>query len=412
MRFSWQEPRISNKAAAIEPSATLALSAKAKEMEAAGHDVIDLSVGQPDFNTPPHIIEAACRALRDGATGYTPTPGTPQLRDAVAAEMRAVHGLDLSAQNVVVSPGAKYSLALAVAALINPGDKVVLAAPWWVSYPKMVQLAQGRSVCVPTTLQQGFRLTPDRLEPYLDEDCRLLILNSPSNPTGVGYSEADLQALAELLLRFPNLWVLCDDIYRKLVYDDFKAHSLARVAPKLARRCVFVDGVSKAYAMTGWRIGYLAGPRPLVGAVSRMQGHTTSNPAAVSQAAALAALTGPQQCVEEMRTAFAVRRRRMLERLRQIDGVCFVVPDGAFYVFVNVEQILGKRHPERDEIIDSDEKLGTYLLEQAHVAAVPGTAFGAPGHLRLSYAAAKSRILEALERFDQCMRALRPTKHP
>jgi aspartate aminotransferase len=244
------------------------------------------------------------------------------------------------------------------------------------------------------------------LAPYLDESCRLLILNSPSNPSGVGYTKEDLAPLAELLREYPELWVLSDDIYQKLVYDGFEPGCLAAVDEEVAQRCVFVDGVSKAYAMTGWRIGYMAGPKSLVGAVGRMQSHTTSNPAAVSQAAALEALTGPQECVSKMRAAFARRRGRMLERMESIEGLCWVVPDGAFYVFANVEQVLGKKHPESQQVIDTDQKLGDYLLESAGVAAVPGTAFGAPAHLRMSYAASESRILQALDRTEQALSAL------
>jgi aspartate aminotransferase len=376
-------------------------------LAATGRDIIDLSVGQPDFNTPEHIIEAACQAVRDGATGYTPTPGTPELREAVAREMGRQRSIDIEMSNVLVSPGAKYSLAMVILALVDPRQKILIPSPYWVSYPKMAQLAGAEVVVVPTAIEQGYKLTPDILEPYLDERCRLLILNSPSNPSGVGYTNEDLKPIAELLKSYPDLWVLSDDIYQKLVYDGFEPGCLAAVDEEVARRCVYVDGVSKAYAMTGWRIGYMAGPESLVSAIGRMQSHTTSNPAAVSQAAALEALTGPQDCVGKMCRAFARRRAKLLERMEGIDGLCWVVPDGAFYVFANVSQVLGKRHPETGEPIDTDQKLGDYLLEGAGVAAVPGVAFGAPGHLRMSYAASETRILEAMDRIEQALGALR-----
>jgi len=400
--MEWKKPRLSKLASQIPPSATLALSARAKAMKARGIDVIDLSVGQPDFNTPEAIVEAAFEAVRGGATGYTPTPGTPELRAAVAEMVGRDYRLEVSSDNVIVSPGAKYSLAVAMNALVGPGDEVLVPAPYWVSYPNMVTMAGAEGVLVKTTLEQGFRLDPASLEERLNERTKLLVLNSPSNPTGVGYDEDSLKAIGEVLARFPAVWVLCDDIYRKLVYGKFRHVSLARACPDLAHRCVFVDGVSKAYAMTGWRIGFTVGPKELIGAMTRLQGHETSCPAAVSQAAALAAITGDDLCVKEMLEAFTKRRDRLLARLSEVEGVITVPPDGAFYVFSNIEAYLEKKTPAGDFLAD-DIALGNYLLEEAHVAAVPGTAFGSPGHLRMSYATSEERLMEAMDRVSRAL---------
>lgn len=397
--IKWGSPTLSLIAQKITPSATLALSARAKEMAAQGHDVIDLTVGQPDFNTPAPIVEAAFRRVREGATGYTPTPGTTELREAVARVFGEDYGLKVSLENVIVSPGAKYSLTMAMQALLGPGDKVIIPAPYWVSYPKMAAMAGADSVILETTVEDNFRLTPELLEDALDDNVKMLVLNNPSNPTGVGYNRQDLEKIASVLSEYPRVWVLCDDIYRKLVYGSFKHLSFAEVEPDISSRCVFIDGVSKAYAMTGWRIGFTVGPKELVGAMTRLQGHSTSCAAAVSQAAALEAITGDQSCVQNMLSAFSRRREKMLHRFSTIDNIVVVPPDGAFYVFANVERIIGVKRPD-GEVIGDDVDLGDYLLEDALVAGVPGSAFGSPGHIRFSYAASESRIMEALDRIQ------------
>ncbi len=404
-KIEWEELALSETAKMITPSATLALSARAKEMKTRGLDVIDLSVGQPDFNTPPHIVEAAFRAARKGATGYTPTPGTGELRAAVAETMGREYGLELEVDNVIVSPGAKYSLAAAVQALVGPGDKVLIPAPYWVSYPKMAALAGAEPVIVETTIENRFCLTAETLEKVLDDRVRVLILNSPSNPTGAGYSREAMEDIARVLTSYPNVWIICDDIYRKLVYGDFKHVSFADIEPDISNRCVFIDGVSKAYAMTGWRIGYTVGPKDLVSAMTRIQGHTTSCAASVSQAAALEAITGDQGCIQEMLSAFSARREKMLSRLSSFQNIAVIPPDGAFYVFMNVESFIGVEMPGKGKVSD-DWALGDYLLNDALVAAVPGSAFGSPGYLRLSYAASESRIMEALDRMQNALNKL------
>jgi aspartate aminotransferase len=403
MTFSWKTPPLSPLARSIPASATLAISARAKALKAEGHDVVDLGVGEPDFDTPEHIVEAACKAVREGATHYTPTPGTPQLRKAVAEDMGRTCGIELGPENVIVSPGAKYSLRLAILTVLEPGEKVLIPAPYWVSYPVMVKLAGGTSQVIPTSLETGFKITPELLAEHIDSKCRLLILNSPSNPTGVGYTRDELAALMDVVLKHEHLWVLTDDIYRMLTYGDFKHCPVTSLGTEIASRCIVVDGVSKSYAMTGWRIGFTAGPAELISAMARIQSQATSNPAAVSQAAALAAITGPQDCVEKMRNAFENRRALTISTLSAMEGVTFCEPDGAFYVLADFSPFLGGTDPNTGKKVDTDLALAEYLITSVKVATVPGSAFGAPGCIRMSYAASEERITEGLNRIKKAL---------
>jgi aspartate aminotransferase len=379
--------------AAIGPSATLTISAKARQMTADGVDVVNFGVGQPDFPTPAHIVEAAVKALHGGAHGYTPTAGTPVLRAAVAAELSKLSAVDYEPASVFVSNGAKQCLHNLMQVLVDPGDEVVVPGPFWVSYAPIVQLAGGVMKLLPTGLANGFKLSPDQLRGALTERTKVLVLNSPSNPTGAAYSAAELQALAEVVLEHPHLAVVSDEIYRQLTYDGFEHVSFASLSPETAARTFIVDGVSKAYAMTGWRIGYAAGPQEVIAAAIRYQDHTTSCAAAGSQAAAVAALTGDQGPVATMLKAFTERREVILKRIAAMDGVSVHPPQGAFYAFCDL-QGLGPLGMDDGPFCDK-------LLEEGHVAAVPGFAFGAPGHMRVSFACAMDRLVEGLDRVER-----------
>lgn len=375
---------------AIPASATLTISAKARTMTADGVDVVNFGVGQPDFPTPPHIVEAAKVALDGGAHGYTPTAGTPALREAVAAELSKLSAVDYAPTSVFVSNGAKQCLHNLMQVLVDPGDEVIVPGPYWVSYAPIVQLAGGEMKLLPTTLADGFKLTPDQLRAALTPRSKVLILNSPSNPTGAAYDESELRALAEVVLDHPHLAVVSDEIYRQITYDGFRHVSFSSLSPEAAARTFVVDGVSKAYAMTGWRIGYAAGPAEVIAAAIRYQDHTTSCASAGSQAAAVAALTGTQEPVATMLAAFSERRAALLKKIATIDGLSTHPPQGAFYAFVDL-QGLGPMGVD-------DGPFCARLLDEVHVAAVPGFAFGAPGHLRLSFACAMDRLLEGLDR--------------
>jgi aspartate aminotransferase len=375
----------SSRAQALPSSATLAVAARAAQLKASGVDIVDLSVGQPDFDTPAHIVEAAKRALDGGATRYTPTAGTPALREAVARELSALTGAAYQAKHVLVSNGAKQCLANLMQVLCDPGDEVIVPSPYWVSYPVMA-----RTVTLETRIADGFRITPEQLRAVLTDRSRILVLSSPSNPTGAAYTEDELRALAEVVLAHPRLVVLSDEIYRRLTYGGFQHVSFARLGPEAAARTFVVDGVSKAYAMTGWRIGYCAGDADIIAAAIRYQDHTTSCASAVGQAAALAAITGPQEPVEVMRRAFEERRGVLLEKLARLSRISVHAPQGAFYAFVNVERL--------GEAGADDVALCTRLLDEARTALVPGSAFGAPRHVRLSFATSTERLITGLDR--------------
>ncbi|MBI1215347.1 MAG: aminotransferase class I/II-fold pyridoxal phosphate-dependent enzyme [Alphaproteobacteria bacterium] len=391
----------------IKPSATLALAAKAQELKAQGKDVIGLAVGEPDFETPDHIKAAAKKAMDEGKTRYTPVPGTPELRKAIAAKFKRENNLDYKPEQVIVGTGGKQVLYNAFMATLNPGDEVVMAAPFWLSYPAMVDLAEGTPVFVPTTIEANFKMKPEDLEAAITDKTKWVIINSPSNPTGAAYTAEELKALGEVLKKHPDVWVLTDDIYEHLVYDDFKFATIAEVVPELYDRTLTVNGVSKAYAMTGWRIGYAAGPVDLIKAMSKVQGQSTSNPSSISQAAALAALEGDQEFLHEWRAKFQERRDLVLGLLSKAEGLSCIVPEGAFYVYASCEGAIGKKTPE-GKIIENDADFCAYLLEAHNLVVVPGAEFGLSPCFRVSYALSKETLTKACERIQKACSELTP----
>ena len=380
----------------IKPSITLAVTAKAAKLKAAGVDVISFGAGEPDFDTPKHIKDAAVAALDRGVGKYTDVAGILPLRKAIAAEMARVHKATFDPANVLVSTGAKHALYNLFMALIDPGDEVLIPAPYWVSYPDMVMLAGGTPVTLATKAEDDFAVTAAQVAAACTPKTRAIVLNNPSNPTGAVYTRAQIEALAEVVVA-KDLLVISDDIYRSLVYAGAEYVSIAAVSQALADRTILVDGVSKTYAMTGWRIGYTAGPLPLIKAMAKIQGQSTSNPTNLSQTATLAALTGPQDCVQTMRKAFDERRIAMLRLLRAIPSVKCVEPKGAFYAFPDLSAYVGKTTPDGKPLAD-DVALCDWLVETDKVAVVPGSGFGAPGFVRLSYACSMKNIEVGLER--------------
>lgn len=382
----------------IQPSLTLAVSAKAAALKAKGVDVIAFGVGEPDFDTPDNIKQAAVRALDKGAGKYTPVSGTAELRAAAAAELGTVHGVSLAAENLIVSVGAKHSLFNLFMAMLDPGDEVIVPSPCWVSYPEIVSMADGKPVLLPTRPEDRYQFDEAALERLVGPRTRAIVLNSPCNPTGAVYSRATLEAVGQVMKKHPQLWAITDDIYRRLVYG-VEWISLARAVPELASRMIFVDGVSKSYAMTGWRIGFCAGPKELVKAMDTLQGQSTTNPSAVAQAAAVEAITGPQESVAKMHAEFDRRRKAMSAALRAIPGVKLVEPEGAFYCFPDFGAYC------KGKIAD-DVALAGYLIDHARVAVVPGTGFFAPGFLRLSYATSMKNVEEGVARIAASVKEL------
>ncbi|HEV3022969.1 MAG TPA: pyridoxal phosphate-dependent aminotransferase [Pirellulales bacterium] len=381
----------------LEPSATLAMAAKAKELKAAGKTVYDFSVGEPDFTTPKHICEAATAAMAAGHTHYTPVGGIPELRAAVAKQYRRRHGLDYSPQQVVVSNGAKHSLHNVFTALCDPGDEVIIPAPYWVSYAELVKLTGARPVIVPTREADDFKLAPAQLRAAVTPRTRILLICSPSNPTGNMYSLDELGALADVAIE-KNLMVVADEIYERLVYGNNRFASFATLRPGLAERTITVNGVSKAYAMTGWRIGWTLSPGPIAKAMESLQSQETSNPSSVSQYAALAALDGPQECVDEMLAEFAKRRDFVRRRIAELPGLSCAEMGGAFYAFINIQQHLGRKYAGKQVNNSSDWCLE--LLAQQNVATVMGSAFGAEGYARLSFATSLENLRAGFERIE------------
>ena len=391
----------------IKPSITLAVTAKAAKLKAAGVDVISFGAGEPDFDTPAHIKEAVRKALEvePGSAGkYTDVGGTLALRKAIAAELGAVHKVTLDPDQVLVSAGAKHSLYNLFMALLDPDDEVLIPAPYWVSYPDMVMLAAGKPVILPTRAEDDFAVTAQQVRQACTGRTRAIVLNNPSNPTGAVYSRAQIEALAQVVVE-KDLLVISDDIYRQLVYGDAEYVSIAALGPELAKRTILVDGASKTYAMTGWRIGYTAGPLPLIKAMAKVQSQSTSNPTNVSQIAALAALTGPQACVAEMRRAFNERRIAIVKLLRAIPGVQCREPKGAFYAFPDVSAYVGKKSPD-GKVLTDDVQLCDWLVEVGKVAVVPGSGFGAPGFVRLSYACSMQNIEQGVDRLGKALASL------
>ena len=387
----------------LAPSATLAMSQKSGEMKAQGIDVINLSVGEPDFNTPDHIKDAAKRAIDENFSRYSPVPGYMDLREAIVAKLKNENGLDYSVNEVLVSNGAKQSVCNTVMALVNDGEEVIIPAPYWVSYPQMVKLAGGVPVIVEAGFEQNFKMTPQQLEAAITPKTRMISLCSPSNPTGSVYAQEELAALAEVIKRHDDLFVLADEIYEHINYTGRHA-SIAQV-PGMKERTIIVNGVSKAYAMTGWRIGYIAAPEWIVKGCNKLQGQYTSGPCSVSQKAALEAYTASQQCVEDMRVAFERRRNLIVELAKDIPGLEVNVPEGAFYLFPKCSNFFGKTDGTR--VINSSTDLAMYLLEVGHVATVAGDAFGDPQCFRMSYATSDDNIRESMRRIKECLAQLK-----
>jgi aspartate aminotransferase len=385
--------RISRKVEQIRPSATIAVSMRAMELRAAGRDIVSLSAGEPDFDTPKHVREAAAAAIEAGQTRYTAVDGTPELKAAIVAKLHRDNELDFEPEQVIVGNGAKQCLYNLMVALLNPGDEVIVPAPYWVSYPDMVKLADAQPAILAGSPENDYKITARELQNSLNENTRMLILNSPSNPTGKVYSEEEYRELGDVLEEHPKVLIACDDIYEHIYWGPGDFRTFLNACPEMADRTVVVNGVSKGYAMTGWRIGYLAGPADLVKAMRKVQGQSTSCAGSVSQAAAVAALNGPQDCVEEMRVAFRERHEFMLDALNELPGVDCPACDGAFYAFPSFQAVIDRMGNIKDDV-----ELATWLLEEAGVATVPGTAFGAPGHLRLSFASSLEDLGEAIER--------------
>lgn len=393
---------ISNRVQSLSPSQTLAMSQKSNELKAQGVDVINLSVGEPDFTTPEHIKQAAKQAIDDNFTFYTPVPGYLSLRKAIAAKLKNENGLDYAPEQIVVSGGAKQSLCNVILSVINPGDEVIIPTPAWVSYVEMVKLAEGTNVLVPATIEQDFKVTPEQLEAAITPKTRMVLICSPSNPTGSVYTKEELKAIVDVLAKYPDILVLADEIYEHINFTG-EFTSLASF-PEIADRTIIVNGVSKAYAMTGWRIGFIAAPLWVAKATNKLQSQYTSGASSIAQKAAEAAYNGPQDCVEDMRVAFERRRDLVVSLAKEIPGIKVNRPQGAFYLFPEVSSYIGKKY--NDRVINNSGDLAMYLLEEGHVATVDGEAFCLPGYIRLSYATSDENIREAMKRIADALAKL------
>lgn len=390
--------RLSNRVNNIKPSPTLAVTNRAAELRAAGQNIIGLGAGEPDFDTPEHIKAAAISAINNGMTKYTAVDGTPALKKAIIEKFSKDNGLSYEPNQILVSSGGKQSFFNLSLALINEGDEVVIPAPYWVSYPDMVLVSDGVPVIVPTTQEQRFKMTAEQLKAALTDKTRLVVLNSPSNPTGVAYTLEELKALADVLKAYPDVLIATDDMYEHIRFNDQPFVNILNAAPELYDRTIVLNGVSKAYSMTGWRIGYAAGPAKLIGAMKKVQSQSTSNPCSIAQEAARAALEGDQGCVAEMVVAFKERHEFVVSELNKIDGVECIPADGTFYAFPSFQGVIDARSD-----INNDIELADYLLQEAGVALVPGSAFGAPGNMRLSFATSKDVLADAIERIAKAL---------
>lgn len=384
----------------VKPSATIAVSQKARELRAQGRDIIGLGAGEPDFDTPDNIKQAAVDAIRRGETKYTPVAGIPELRAAISAKFKRENGLDYPASQVIAGTGGKQILFNAFMATLNPGEEVIIPAPYWVSYPEMVALCGGNTVILPTTLEAGFKLDAETLEAAINPHTKWLMFNSPSNPSGAAYSADELRALAEVLLKHPHVWILTDDIYEHLTYGDFAFRTLAEVEPDLYARTLTMNGVSKAYAMTGWRIGYAGGPLELIKAIDMIQGQQTSGACSIAQWAAVEALNGPQDFVAKNKAVFQARRDLVVSMLNQANGISCPTPQGAFYVYPSCAALVGKTAPS-GKTIETDKDFVTELLEAEGVAVVQGSAFGLGPNFRISYATSDEALEEACQRIQR-----------
>ena len=389
----------------IKPSPTMAVTGRARELKAAGHDVIGLGAGEPDFDTPDHVKEAAIAAIQAGHTKYTAVDGTPELKEAICAKFKRDNSLDYTPAQINVGVGGKQVLFNALLATVEEDDEVIIPAPYWVSYPDIALLAGGTPVIVPSSAETGFRIRPEDLEAAITPRSKWLILNSPSNPSGAAYNRDELRAMADVLLRYPHVWVMVDDIYEKIVYDDFVFNTLAEIEPALYERTLTVNGVSKAFAMTGWRIGYAGGPEALIKAMGKIQSQSTSNPTSISQAAAVVALNGGQGFLVERNAAFKVRRDNVVAALNEVPRLSCLTPEGAFYVYPSCAGVVGRKTPD-GTVIEDSEGFATYLLESVGVAVVHGTAFGLDPHFRISYATSDVVLAEACARIRKATEAI------
>lgn len=384
--------QLSDRVNAIQPSPTLAVSQKAAELKAAGHDVIGLGVGEPDFDTPEFVKTAAKAAIDAGHTKYTAVDGIPQLKQAVVDKFKRDNGLTYETSEILISAGGKHSIFNLLSAWLNPGDEVLIPAPYWVSYPDMSILVGAVPRFIEAGIEQRYKITAEQLAAAITPKTRLMFLNSPSNPTGTAYTKAELESLADVLRQHPQVLIATDDMYEHILWSDESFHNIAMVAPDLKERIVILSGVSKAYAMTGWRIGYAAGPKPLIAAMKKIQSQSTSNPASISQWAALAALEGDQSCITDMVKAFKQRHDYLVEALNEVPGMKCIAGDGTFYTFANIDELISQKGAS------SDVELCEMILNEAKVALVPGTAFGAPGHCRFSFACSLDTLKEAVKR--------------
>jgi aspartate aminotransferase len=391
---------LAQRLAKVKASPTLGITKLALELKAQGKDVIGLAAGEPDFDTPDFVKEAAYAAIKAGQTKYTAVDGTPALKQAIIAKFQRDNGLTYKPTQITVGTGGKQVIFNAIMATVSPGDEVIIPAPYWVSYPDMVNLAEGLPVFIATSAKAGFKLSPADLEKAITPKTKWLILNSPSNPTGAAYTKAELRALADVLLRHPHVWVMTDDIYEHLIYDDFEFATIAQIEPKLFDRTLTVNGVSKAYSMTGWRIGFAGGPDTLIKKMGEIQGHSTSNPCSISQAAATAALNGDQSFLKNWVKTFKERRDIVVDLLNQIPGIECPTPEGAFYVYPSCAGIIGSKTPD-GKVISNDEEFATYLLQSEGVAVVQGSGFGQSPAFRISYATGTDALRDACGRIKR-----------
>lgn len=387
--------KLSDRVQRIKPSPTLAITARAAELRAAGKDIIGLGAGEPDFDTPEYIKTAAIKAISDGFTKYTAVDGTAGLKKAIIDKFSRDNQLDYTANQILVSCGGKQSFFNLTQAILNEGDEVIITAPYWVSYPDMVLLADGTPVIVETSIEQNFKMTPAQLDAAITDKTRLVVLNSPSNPSGIAYKKDELAALAQVLLKYPNVLVATDDMYEHILWSDEPFSNIVMACPELYERTVVLNGVSKAYSMTGWRIGYAAGPEKLIKAMKKIQSQSTSNPTSISQVAAEAALNGDQSCLDPMLAAFKERHEYVHKRLNSINGISCLPSDGTFYSFPDIRGFI-----EKVEGVSNDLQLSEYLIEKAGVALVPGSAFGSPGYIRISFATSLDTLKDALDRIE------------
>lgn len=391
---------IAERAKKIKPSPTLAVDSKAKELKAKGFDVVNFGVGEPDFDTPEHIKEAAIKAIKDGFTKYTPVGGIDELKEAIVEKLEKENGLKYGKENILVSCGAKHSLYNIAQALFGPGDEVIIPAPYWVSYPDQVLINDAQPVIVETYEEDNFTIRPELLKEKITKKTKALILNSPSNPTGFIYDRKTLERIAEIALQH-NIYIISDEIYEKLIYDGESHISIASLGDEIKEKTIVVNGLSKSHAMTGWRIGYAAGPVEIIKTMTKIQSQSTSNPTSIAQKAAVAALKGPQDSVEGMRQEFEKRRNYLVNELNNINGISCRMPKGAFYAFPNISKVLGKKNDGKN--IENSMELSIYLLEKALVALVPGSAFGAEGFIRISYATSMENLKKGIERIKEAV---------